>query len=177
MDINSCRRENNICLVGGSQEHGDLTSTNSWKKWIQRLRSCNKQPHPLPFQDKRSLNCNLGKTVLWNTSPPSSWSSGFPKSVDPLPQQLLSQFSGLLCGEQHKFGICKMRIEWTSRVPSKWNVCVLLASLLNTYYLANTRLCTLYGFSHLVRKTTLQGIYCHYGPLRGTLRYTKVKKI
>lgn len=36
---------------------------------------------PLPFQYKISLNSNSGKTVLWDTSPPSFWSIGFQSKV------------------------------------------------------------------------------------------------
>ena len=34
-----------------------------------------------PFSVKRTLNSNSGKMVLWDTSPPSSWSTGFLNKV------------------------------------------------------------------------------------------------
>lgn len=42
---------------------------------------CNNLPHPLPFYYERSPNSNLGKTILWDTSPPSSLSADFPYKV------------------------------------------------------------------------------------------------
>ena len=47
--------------------------------WHQEV--CSTQPHPFLFQYKRSQNSNLGKVVLWDTSPPSSQSAGFQSKV------------------------------------------------------------------------------------------------
>ena len=48
------------------------------------------------FQYKRSLNSNSGKMVLWNSSPPSSWSAGFTNKVTvPCPNK--SSLSLLVC--------------------------------------------------------------------------------
>ena len=44
-------------------------------------RSLQQPTTPLPFQHKRSLNSNSGKVVLWDTSPSSSQSAGFPNKV------------------------------------------------------------------------------------------------
>lgn len=46
---------------------------------------------------------NPGKMVLWELRPLSCYSGGFPSKVSiPCPQQLVFQFTGLLCSEQNK---------------------------------------------------------------------------
>ena len=61
-------------------------------------------PHPpLVYEQTES---NSGKMVFWDRGPPPSQSAGFLNKVTiPLPQQIVSQFIALLCGEQYLLGL------------------------------------------------------------------------
>ena len=54
-----------------------------------------------PFWYERSLSSNSGEVILWDTSPPSSQSAGFPNSHCSSAGHLVSLFIGLSCGEQY----------------------------------------------------------------------------
>ena len=50
-------------------------------KGFQCQEICSNDEYSFPFENKRSLNSNLDKMILWDTSPSSSWSAGFPNKV------------------------------------------------------------------------------------------------
>ena len=90
IEINSCRTKNNICLVGGLQEHGDQTFVDSYKNKgfshpLQGLactkKSATTNHTPSPFSIKRSLNSSSGKMFLWDTGLPSSPTAAFLNKV------------------------------------------------------------------------------------------------
>ena len=89
--LKSCRTENNNCLVDGLQEHCDQTYSDSCKnKEYLHQEMCKNQPCPLPFPYKRRLNSNSGNMILCNTSPLSSWPSGFLNKIAILSPDTLS---------------------------------------------------------------------------------------
>ena len=75
------KTENNSCLAGDLKENYDQVLDSCKNKGFLNQEVCNNQPYPLPFECKRSLNSNSGKVVLWEMSPPSSQSAGFPNKV------------------------------------------------------------------------------------------------
>lgn len=63
------------------------TAARNKRFWHQEVY--NNQPYPFPCLYKRSLNSNLVKMVLWDTSPPFPWSASFSNEVTiSCPQQL-----------------------------------------------------------------------------------------
>ena len=95
-----CKTENNISLAGDLQEHLDQTYVDSCKNiglahslWcLAGTKKFTSTSHiPSPFNIKEAWILTLNKMVLWDSSPPSSWSAGFPKySWYSLSQHLIS---------------------------------------------------------------------------------------
>ena len=83
MEIKSCRAENDICFVGGLQEHLDLTYMNGR---LLHQEVCDNQQHP-------SLTWPL-KMLFWNPS----GSSGFGRHEPPVS----------LCGPAINFSLLKL---------------------------------------------------------------------
>lgn len=75
MEIKSYRTENDICPVGGLQEHLDSCKNKGFR--IQDV--CSNQAPPSPFS--RSPPGFLGQMVLWDASPSSAPSAEFPNKV------------------------------------------------------------------------------------------------
>ena len=88
-EIKSCRTENNICLLGGL-----------WEFWTR--------PKWRAAATKACYTKNVsnsGKMVLWDASPPSSQSVGFPKKVTISSSNTSPWFIGLSWGGQYELGL------------------------------------------------------------------------